>query len=68
MWKGCEICQITTCGSWNKRRGWDFVEKNNFKFQINEEWRVEKSKESINMEGDFFCGGWNFSKLVSVER
>ena len=34
---------------------------------INEEWRVEKSKESINVEGGFlFCGGWNFSKLVSV--
>ena len=34
---------------------------------INEEWRVEKSKKSINMEGGFlFYGGWNFSKLVSV--
>ena len=28
---------------------------------------MEKSKKSINMEGGFlFCGGWNFSKLVSV--
>ena len=34
---------------------------------INEERRVEKSKNSINVEGGFlFCGGWNFSKLVSV--
>ena len=33
---------------------------------INEEWRVEKSKNSINVEGGFlFCGGWNFSKTVS---
>ena len=30
-------------------------------------WRVEKSKNSINVEGGFlFCGGWNFSKSVSV--
>ena len=28
---------------------------------------MEKSKKSINMEGGFlFCGGWNFSKSVSV--
>jgi hypothetical protein len=28
---------------------------------------VEKSKKSINVEGGFlFCGGWNFSKSVSV--
>jgi hypothetical protein len=28
---------------------------------------VEKSKNSINVEGGFlFCGGWNFSKSVSV--
>ena len=28
---------------------------------------MEKSKISINMEGGFlFCGGWNFSKSVSV--
>ena len=27
---------------------------------------MEKSKASINVEGGFFCGGWNFSKLVSV--
>ena len=34
---------------------------------INEEWRVEKSKNSINVEGEFlFCGGWNFSESVSV--
>ena len=34
---------------------------------INEEWRVEKSKKSINVEGGFLCcGGWNFSKSVSV--
>ena len=27
----------------------------------------KKSKESINVEGGFlFCGGWNFSKSVSV--
>ena len=33
----------------------------------NEEWRVEKSKKSISVEGRFlFCGGWNFSKSVSV--
>ena len=26
-----------------------------------------KSKNSINVEGEFlFCGGWNFSKLVSL--
>ena len=31
------------------------------------EWRVEKSKKSINVEGGFlFCGGGNFSKSVSV--
>jgi len=35
---------------------------------INKEWRVEKSKKSINVEGGFlFCGGWNFSKSVSVD-
>ena len=28
---------------------------------------MEKSKKSINLEGGFlFCGGWNFSKSVSV--
>jgi hypothetical protein len=28
---------------------------------------VEKSKISINVEGEFlFCGGWNFFKSVSV--
>ena len=28
---------------------------------------MEKSKNSINVEGGFwFCGGWNFSKLVLV--
>ena len=28
---------------------------------------MEKSKISINVEGGFlFCGGWNFSKSVSV--
>ena len=27
---------------------------------------MEKSKNSINVEGRFlFCGGWNFSKSVS---
>ena len=34
---------------------------------INEEWRVEKSKKSINVEdGVLFCGGWDFSKSVNV--
>ena len=28
---------------------------------------MEKSKKSINVEGGYlFCGGWNFSKSVSV--
>ena len=28
---------------------------------------MEKSKNSINVEGGFlFCGGWNFSKSVSA--
>ena len=28
---------------------------------------MEKSKNSINVEGgSLFCGGWNFSKSVSV--
>ena len=28
---------------------------------------MEKSKNSINVEGGFlFCGGWNFSKSVIV--
>ena len=28
---------------------------------------MEKCKKSINVEGGFlFCGGWNFSKLVSL--
>ena len=27
----------------------------------------KKYKESINMEGGFFCGGWNFSKPVSMD-
>ena len=28
---------------------------------------MEKSKKSINVEGGFlFCGGWNFSKSVSM--
>ena len=41
------------------------MEKNYYITLINEEWRVEKSKKSINVEGGFlFCGGWNF--LVSV--
>jgi hypothetical protein len=26
----------------------------------------KKSKESINVEGGYFCGVWNFSKSVSV--
>ena len=34
---------------------------------INKEWMVEKSRNSINLEGGFlFCGEWNFSKLVCV--
>ena len=34
---------------------------------MNEEWRVIKSKISINVEDGFlFCGGWNFFKSVSV--
>ena len=41
--------------------------KNQYKTLINEELRVEKSKKLINVEGEFlFCGGWNFSKSVSV--
>ena len=29
---------------------------------------MKKSKNSINVEGGFlFCGGWNFSKSVSVD-
>ena len=29
---------------------------------------MEKSKNSINVEGGFlFCGGWNFSKSVSLD-
>ena len=29
---------------------------------------MEKSKNSINVEGGFlFCGGWDFSKSVSVD-
>ena len=44
-----------------------FFWKKLVKAAINEEWRVEKSKKSINMEGGFlFCGGWNFSKSISV--
>ena len=48
--------------------GWDFLEKTSKYINlINEEWRVEKSEKSINVEGGFlFCGGWNFSKSVSV--
>ena len=45
-----------------------FFGKNYYINLINEEWRVEKSKISINVEGGFlFCGGWNFLKLVSVD-
>ena len=33
---------------------------------INEEWRVEKSKKSINVEGGFFLWRVEFSKSVSV--
>ena len=44
-----------------------FFGKNYYINLINEELRVEKSKKSINVEGGFlFCGGWNFSKSVSV--
>ena len=35
---------------------------------MNEEWRVIKSKISINVEDGFlFCGGWIFFKSVSVD-
>ena len=27
--EGCKSCQITKRGGWNKRGGWDFVEKTN---------------------------------------
>jgi hypothetical protein len=27
--EGVQICQITKGGGWNKRGGWDFVEKSN---------------------------------------
>jgi hypothetical protein len=27
--EGAQICQITKRGGWNKRGGWDFVEKTN---------------------------------------
>ena len=44
-----------------------FFGKNEYINLINEECRVEKSKNSINVEGGFwFCGGWNFSISVSV--
>ena len=44
-----------------------FFGKNQYTNLINEEWRVEKSKISINVEGGFlFCGGWNFLKSVRV--
>ena len=55
-------CQITKLG------GWDFLENIKAITLINVEWREEKSKNSINVEGGFlFCGGWNFSKSVSVD-
>ena len=45
----------------------EFFGKINYINVINVEWRGEKSKKSINVEGGFiFCGGWNVSKLVSV--
>ena len=44
-----------------------FFGKNYYINLINVEWRVEKSKKSINVKGGFlFCGVWNFSKSVSV--
>ena len=27
MWRGCKSCQITKHGGWNKRGGWEFLEK-----------------------------------------
>ena len=44
----------------------EFLGKKNCITLINVEWRGEKFIKSINMEGGFFCGGWNFSKSVSV--
>ena len=48
------------CGGWktkmnfDKRGGWN----------KRGSWNI--FMKSINVEGDFFCGGWNFSKSVSV--
>jgi hypothetical protein len=48
--EGVQICQITKCGGWNKRGGWDFVEKTNASRSGG--WKT--SKESINVEGGIF--------------
>jgi hypothetical protein len=29
-------------------------------------WRVENLRNQETWRGDFFCGGWNFSKSVSM--
>ena len=64
--EGGKICQIAKRGAWNKRGGWNFWKKLVHKSN-KQEWRVEKSKISINVEGGFlFCGVWNFLKMVSV--
>ena len=55
MERGCKSCQITKRGEWNKPGGWDFLEKTStYITLINEKWRVEKSKKSINVEGGIF--------------
>jgi hypothetical protein len=54
-------------GGWNKRGGWDFLEKKLVHKCNKRGVKVEKYKKSINVEGEyFFCGWWNFSKSVSM--
>ena len=44
--------------------GFFFEKTSTYITLINEEWRVEKSKNSISVEGGFlFYGGWNFLKI-----
>ena len=66
MWRGAKVSKSINVEVRINLEGGIFG-KNWYITAIKEEWREEKSKKSINVEGGNVCGGWNFfSKSISV--
>ena len=73
MWRGCKTCKITKCGGGIKHQ---FLSKKKVlklkmtvrKIIIRFCNNIRHLSNEINKRGGgiFFCGGWNFSKSVSM--